>query len=92
MSIIGLFGSELSIKDGFSKAFSSFTGQADNAKNSVNSITGSIMKAESESATVTGNMKSHVMGLAAEYKRAGLTQSEAMKKAWREVERDSKTE
>ncbi|MGN2371831.1 hypothetical protein ACTFJW_17615 [Clostridium cagae] len=90
MSIIGLFGSELSIKDGFSKAFSSFTGQADNAKNSVNSITGSISKAESQSATVTGNMKSHVMGLAAEYKRAGLTQSEAMRKAWSEVERDSK--
>ncbi len=90
MITIGLFGSELSIKDGFSKAFSSFAGQANNAKNSVNSITGSIMKAESESATVTGNMKTHVMGLAAEYKRAGLTQSEAMKKAWSEVERDSK--
>ncbi|NFO48537.1 hypothetical protein FDB40_16870 [Clostridium botulinum] len=90
MSIIGLFGSELSIKDGFSKAFSSFAGQADNAKNSVNSITGSISKAESQSATVTGNMKTHVMGLAAEYKRAGLTQSEAMRKAWSEVERDSK--
>ncbi|MGN2336787.1 hypothetical protein ACTFIN_01505 [Clostridium cagae] len=90
MSIIGLFGSELSIKDGFSKAFSSFTTQADTAKNSVNSITGSISKAESQSATVTGNMKSHVMGLAAEYKRAGLTQSEAMRKAWSEVERDSK--
>ncbi len=90
MITIGLFGSELSIKDGFSKAFSSFTGQADNAKNSVNSITGSIMKAESESATVTGNMKTHVIGLAAEYKRAGLTQSEAMKKAWSEVESNSK--
>ncbi|MCS6110373.1 hypothetical protein FDB55_06760 [Clostridium botulinum] len=90
MITIGLFGSELSIKDGFSKAFSSFTGQADNAKNSVNSITGSISKAESQSATVTGNMKTHVMGLAAEYKRAGLTQSEAMRKAWSEVERDSK--
>nr|WP_286674779.1 hypothetical protein [Clostridium sp. MIL1] len=35
-------------------------------------------------------MKSHVMGLAAEYKRAGLTQSQAMKKAWSEVERNSK--
>ncbi|OSA98100.1 UNVERIFIED_ORG: hypothetical protein B2H98_05260 [Clostridium botulinum] len=90
MITIGLFGSELSIKDGFSKAFSSFTGQADNAKNSVNSITGSISKAESQSATVTGNMKTHVMGLAAEYKRAGLTQSEAMKKAWSEVESNSK--
>ncbi|NFM11371.1 hypothetical protein FDC26_14090 [Clostridium botulinum] len=90
MITIGLFGSELSIKDGFSKAFSSFTGQADNAKNSVNSITGSISKAELQSATVTGNMKSHVMGLAAEYKRAGLTQSQAMKKAWSEVERNSK--
>ncbi|MBY6935293.1 hypothetical protein FDB44_14150 [Clostridium botulinum] len=90
MSIIGLFGSELTIKDGFSKAFSSFTGQADNAKNSVNSITGSISKAELQSATVTGNMKTHVMGLAAEYKRAGLTQSEAMKKAWSEVESNSK--
>ncbi|NFI57535.1 hypothetical protein FDA48_14445 [Clostridium botulinum] len=90
MITIGLFGSELSIKDGFSKAFSSFTGQADNAKNSVNSITGSISKAELQSATVTGNMKTHVMGLAAEYKRAGLTQSEAMRKAWSEVERDSK--
>ncbi len=90
MITIGLFGSELSIKDGFSKAFSSFTGQADNAKNSVNSITGSINKAESQSATVTGNMKTHVMGLAAEYKRAGLTQSESMRKAWSEVERDSK--
>ncbi len=90
MSIIGLFGSELSIKDGFSKAFSSFTTQADTAKNSVNSITGSISKAESQSATVTGNMKTHVMGLAAEYKRAGLTQSQAMKKAWSEVESNSK--
>ena len=90
MSIIGLFGSELSIKDGFSKAFSSFTGQADNAKNSVNSITGSISKAELQSATITGNMKTHVMGLAAEYKRAGLTQSQAMKKAWSEVESNSK--
>lgn len=90
MSIIGLFGSELSIKDGFSKAFSSFTSQADTAKNSVNSITGSIGKAEIESAKSTVNMKSHVMGLAAEYKRAGLTQSQAMKKAWSEVESNSK--
>ncbi|WP_252254470.1 hypothetical protein [Clostridium sp. ZBS12] len=90
MSIIGLFGSELSIKDGFSKAFSSFAGQANTAKNSVNSITGSIDRAESQSAKATGNMKSHVMGLAAEYKRAGLTQSQAMKKAWSEVESNSK--
>ncbi|WP_252214405.1 hypothetical protein [Clostridium sp. VAP41] len=74
MSIIGLFGSELSIKDGFSKAFSSFTGQANTAKNSVNSITGSIREAE----FATGSFKGKANGIAEEYKKA----SNSMENNW----------
>jgi len=36
------------------------------------------------------SMKSQVLKLAAEYRKAGLTQSEAMKKAWAETERTAK--
>ena len=38
----------------------------------------------------TQNMRSEAAKLAAEYRKAGLSQSEAMKKAWSEIERKKK--
>lgn len=89
MIAIGLFGSELTIKDGFSRVFSSFIGQATSAKSSVNGLTGEMRNAEAASANSVGSMRSQVASLAQEYKKAGLSQSEAFRKAWSEVERSS---
>ncbi|PWL55294.1 MAG: hypothetical protein DBY38_02205 [Clostridium cadaveris] len=48
-------------------------------------------KASNKSVSSTNNIKSQVMTLAAEYKKTGMTHSDAMKKAWSEVERDTKS-
>lgn len=89
MIIIGLFGSTLSIKDGFSKAFSSFISQSNTAKESVNNLTGGIRNAESTSASSISNMTRQVASLALEYRNAGLSQSESIRRAMSEVERTS---
>ena len=38
----------------------------------------------------TRNLKSEAAKLAAQYRKAGLSQSEAFKKAWSEIERNTK--
>ena len=67
-----------------------FIGQTSTANRNINNLTGGLKNAESTTTASIGNMKKQAMGLAAEYRKAGLTQSEALKKAWSEIERNSK--
>lgn len=87
---ISIFGSELRVKDGFSNTYNSFASQTKNAKNDMDRLKASIKDTEKTTEISTGNMRSQVMSLASQYKKAGLSQSDAMKKAWNEIERTSK--
>lgn len=48
-------------------------------------------KAKTTATNSTQSIKSQVMTLASEYKKTGMTHSDAMKKAWSEVERNTKS-
>lgn len=61
---------------------------ADKMKNSVGSALGEM---DSKSTTTAKSMRSQAASLAAEYKRSGMNSSDAWKKAWSEIERESKT-
>ena len=64
MIIIGLFGSTLSIQDGFSRVMSVFIGQTNTANNNINNLAGGIRNAESTSTGSINNMRSQVTALA----------------------------
>ena len=87
---MGLFGSELRVTNGFSKTYSEFASETKRAKSDIDSLKGSIKDTESATGSAFGSMKSQAMSLASEYRKLGLTQSEALKKAWSEIERTSK--
>ena len=87
---MGLFGSELKVTDGFSKTYSLFASETRKAKSDIDGLKSSIKDTESATGSAFGSMKSQAMSLASEYRKLGLTQSEALKKAWSEIERTSK--
>ena len=87
---MGLFGSELRVTNGFSKTYSEFASETKRAKSDIDGLKSSIKDTESATGSAFGSMKSQAMSLASEYRKLGLTQSEALKKAWSEIERTSK--
>lgn len=71
---------ELVLRDGFSKTFNIFT-------KSINSINKDLSKVSSTSSKSTSDMKKHVNSLAEQYKKAGMSSSNAMKRAWAEIDK-----
>ena len=86
-----LFGGRLSITDEFSTIFGKFNNSLKNTNDNFKQITNATANFENETNKSMTNVKSQVMSLAQEYKKMGMSQSEAMKKAWSEVERNSKS-
>lgn len=74
-----------SINQAASNAQSAYSTAAKNIKNAFSNAT----KESAKNASVS--MKSQAATLAAEYRKQGMSQSDAFKKAWAEIERTSKT-
>ena len=82
---MGLFGGELTITDGFTSTFNNFTNEITHARDGLNSLNTSTSATLGNSTRSNITMRQQAMTLAQTYRRAGMTQSDALSRAWREI-------
>lgn len=86
---MSLFGSTLTVQDGFTRTLGSFIRQVNSANGSISGLSNRIRNAESSTNGSINRMRSQVSTLANAYRQAGLSSSEAFRRAWSDMERQS---
>lgn len=84
-----MFGEELVIKDGFTKALNDFSSSIKNAKSDMESLKGSSNSMASSFTDNTATLRSQASTLAEIYRKQGMGKSDASKRAWEEVKKNA---